>query len=272
MAGCPKCSRDLIDVNPHKPTVTYPNGFVTFSELRVGETLNLPEKWWSKWFDELPPEYFKSLPHPDGVTPSKLGDLASGALGGYERLEIATLEVNALASMDDRKFNTSANNAASSVDISVVEARVSDNTTAVSLAQSVRSAIDSARQHNASLKTALDAGDQTKVVRERLDTQNALLTALGAARITLEVLYSTPTPTPTPVPAPIPAPKPPVLKPRPAPTPAPEPIVVAPTQSGVSAAGLFGYTLIGVGLVGGSIYLATHRPWKKRTRRAEKKP
>ena len=70
-AGCPKCSRDLIAANPHKATVTYPNGYVTFKELREGEKLNLPDKWWSKEFDELPPAYFASLPHPDGVTPGK---------------------------------------------------------------------------------------------------------------------------------------------------------------------------------------------------------
>jgi len=70
-AGCMKCSRDLIAANPHKATVTYPNGYVTFKELREGEKLNLPDKWWSKEFDELPPAYFASLPHPDGVTPGK---------------------------------------------------------------------------------------------------------------------------------------------------------------------------------------------------------
>ncbi len=70
-AGCPKCSIDLIRANPHKPTVTYPNGYVTFKELRRGEKLNLPDKWWSKEFDELPSSYFAALPYADGVTPGK---------------------------------------------------------------------------------------------------------------------------------------------------------------------------------------------------------
>jgi hypothetical protein len=68
----------LIAANPHKETVVFPNGFVTFKELRVGETLHLPDKWWSKEFDELPPSYFAALPHPDGVTPPKS---IAGALG-----------------------------------------------------------------------------------------------------------------------------------------------------------------------------------------------
>ena len=72
-AGCPKCSRDLVLANPHKPTRTLPNGYVTFTDLRAGEKLVLPEKWWSAEFEALPPSYFASLPHPDGVTPVKKG-------------------------------------------------------------------------------------------------------------------------------------------------------------------------------------------------------
>ena len=71
MAGCPKCSRDLIAVNPHKKTRTYPNGFVTFVDLRPGEVLNLPEKWFDGSMDALPPEYYASLPYADGVTPGR---------------------------------------------------------------------------------------------------------------------------------------------------------------------------------------------------------
>jgi len=70
-AGCPKCAADLPAVNPHKAVVVHPNGYRTFLELRVGEKLILPEKWWSKEFDELPPSYFAALPHPDGVTPGR---------------------------------------------------------------------------------------------------------------------------------------------------------------------------------------------------------
>lgn len=68
MAGCPRCSIDLIHANPHKPAVKHPNGFLSFHELRVGETLWIPDKWFSGELDELPPEYFAALPHPNGVT------------------------------------------------------------------------------------------------------------------------------------------------------------------------------------------------------------
>jgi len=77
MAGCPKCSIDLVRENSHKETVTHPNGCKTFKDLHVGEKLILPEKWFSKEFDELPPSYFAALPHPDGVTPGK----TTGVLG-----------------------------------------------------------------------------------------------------------------------------------------------------------------------------------------------
>lgn len=65
--GCPKCARDLVAANPHKASTVHPNGFVTFRELQVGETLNLPEIWEGD-NDRRPPEYFKSLPYADGVT------------------------------------------------------------------------------------------------------------------------------------------------------------------------------------------------------------
>lgn len=45
-----------------------PNGFRTFRTLHLGETLNVPDKWFTKEFDALPPSYFAALPHPDGVT------------------------------------------------------------------------------------------------------------------------------------------------------------------------------------------------------------
>lgn len=65
-AGCPKCSADLIAANPQKPAVRYPNGFVTFQSLRVGERLNLPDKWFNGALDRLPPSYFAGLPSMDG--------------------------------------------------------------------------------------------------------------------------------------------------------------------------------------------------------------
>jgi hypothetical protein len=70
-AGCPKCARDLVEANPHKPTVVYPNGYRTFTELKAGEVLDLPEKWFDGTLDALPSEYFAALPYADGVTPGK---------------------------------------------------------------------------------------------------------------------------------------------------------------------------------------------------------
>jgi hypothetical protein len=69
MAGCPKCARDLIDANPHKPSVVHPNGFRSFRELQVGEQLLLPEKWFNGELDRMPQSYFNALPYADGVTP-----------------------------------------------------------------------------------------------------------------------------------------------------------------------------------------------------------
>jgi len=60
----------LVSANPHKKSKTYPNGFLTFEDLRVGEVLNLPDIWFDD-NDQRPPEYFRSLPSPDGVTPGK---------------------------------------------------------------------------------------------------------------------------------------------------------------------------------------------------------
>ena len=69
-AGCPRCAIDMADqaVNPQKEIVTLPNGYRTFKELRVGETINLPDKWFDGRHDALPPSYFKALASPDGRT------------------------------------------------------------------------------------------------------------------------------------------------------------------------------------------------------------
>jgi hypothetical protein len=208
-AGCPKCTVDLVKANRHKPAVRYPNGFTTFRELRAGERLYLPDKWFSKEFDELPPVYFKALPHPDGVTPSTLGMLASGVLGDYAQLDSAMLSVTSLASRNDREFYAGVDRAAAEVDASVREAF--GNPTSAPIAETVRRATDHARLRNLDFGIALDAGDSQTATVARLDVQNSLSTALGAARITLEVFYEaqTPTPVPTPTPAPAPTPKPP---------------------------------------------------------------
>jgi hypothetical protein len=68
MAGCPKCAIALVNSNPQKQAIELPNGYKTFKELRVGETLFLPDEWFDGRHDALPPSYFKALPSADGVT------------------------------------------------------------------------------------------------------------------------------------------------------------------------------------------------------------
>ena len=68
MAGCPKCSVDLVWANPNKPRRTLANGYVTFESLTPGEKLNLPPKWFDGSLDRLPKGYFANLPSPDGVS------------------------------------------------------------------------------------------------------------------------------------------------------------------------------------------------------------
>jgi hypothetical protein len=100
-AGCPKCSRDLIAANPHKPTVTHPNGYVTFRDLHAGEKLIIPDKWASKEFDALPPSYFAALPHPDGVTRVGIGAPPySDALVAAANRANAALEADNNAGLD----------------------------------------------------------------------------------------------------------------------------------------------------------------------------
>ena len=124
-AGFPKCARDLVLIaNPHKATVTHPNGFVTFKELHVGEQLNLPDKWWTKEFDELPPAYFAALPHPDGVTLPKstarvLGEPPSGV--------VAAAQTAAAAIAADPSYCTSVARPGSAVNTAVHAFKVAWN-------------------------------------------------------------------------------------------------------------------------------------------------
>jgi len=69
-AGCPKCTEALVKSNPTKPAVRYPNGFVTFQSLNVGEQLRLPDEWFNGQLDALPQEYFERLP---AMPPTGLG-------------------------------------------------------------------------------------------------------------------------------------------------------------------------------------------------------
>jgi hypothetical protein len=187
-AGCPKCSADLVKANRHKQIIRYPNGFTTFRELHAGERLYLPDKWFSKEFDELPPVYFKALPHPDGVTPSTLGDRAAGVLGDYAQLDTAMLSVSALASKDNRSFYDSVDGVAAQIDASVQEAVQKPASAAV--AETVITSTNQARLRNLDFGIALDAGNDQAATVARLDVQSSLSTALGAARITLEVFHS----------------------------------------------------------------------------------
>lgn len=189
-AGCPKCARDLIASNAHKAVVVHPNGFTTFRELRAGEKLRLPDKWFNGELDRRPPAYFAALPYADGVTPSTLGDAAAGVLGTFAALDIATAAVTALPALDDHSFNAAVGPAAAQIDSSVSETFSGSNPSAATLAQQVRTATDWARQRNADLSTALNSGDQAAATAARFDAQTALSTALGAAQITLQMFYA----------------------------------------------------------------------------------
>jgi hypothetical protein len=261
-AGCPKCARDLIAANPHKAARTFPNGYVTFESLQEGERLNLPDKWTSKEFDELPPAYFKALPHPDGVTPSTLGDAAAGVLGDFAYLDAATTRVSVLDTIDDNwQFIKAADAAAEAIDAATFEAVGTTSAASASFARDVRAATGVARQRIGDLSAALDAGDTAAAADARGDIRSALATALGSARLALQSFYggAAPPPEVEVKPAP-PAPKPRPKAPAPLPPPSP-PLSVPqpPPEKGISVAGLFGLSLLGAGVVGGTIYLATNK-------------
>lgn len=101
MAGCPKCSIDLVRANPHKETVVYPNGFLSFKELRAGEKLILPEKWFDGTLDRLPVEYFAALPYADGVTRGKPASHGVGAPPYSAELVAAAKQADAALAADD---------------------------------------------------------------------------------------------------------------------------------------------------------------------------
>jgi len=193
-AGCPKCAGSLPLANPHKPTVTFPNGFTTFRTLDVGEVINLPDKWFNGDLDSRPPAYFQALPYADGVTPSTLGDAAAGVLGDFAVLDQATQKLAALAAMDDPTFSSSVGSVGSTIDAAVHEAYGSQNAQAAQLAQTVQDGTQWAWTRNGDLASALANSDIAAVTQARLDIQGALTTALNNARLTLNALYSQPTP------------------------------------------------------------------------------
>ena len=181
MAGCPRCSRDLVAVNAHKPAVTKPNGFRTFRDLRVGEKLNLPDSWFDGTLDRMPASYFAALPHHDGVTAGvgALGDPASDA-------------VAALALVDDRTFSMGVGPAATLLDQSVSQADGSTNPGIAAYAQATHLATNSARQHNQDLQAAIDAGNQQAITAARQNVQADLTAAAASAGLALQAIYGGP--------------------------------------------------------------------------------
>lgn len=195
MAGCPKCSRDLLAANSHKPTVRHPNGYETFRELRAGEKLNIPEKWRNGDLESRPALYFSALPYHDGVTPSTLGDAAAGILGNYAALDAATSAVSALATLDDEAFTHAADNAANLVEGAITEAVGQSAAASAAYARDVQSAVGFARQRLLDMRNALDINDKPSAADARYDVRNALSNAIGNARLALQSFYGGAQPT-----------------------------------------------------------------------------
>lgn len=192
MAGCPKCAIDLIRANPHKEAVRHPNGFVTFREMRVGEELKLPSKWFDGSLDTRSDLYFKALPHPDGVTPSSLGLAAASVLGDYAALDDAVASMSALSTMDDRAFAAAVEDAGALIGRAVTEAAGSTNQVAVGAAKDAQAGAYWAIQRAAEMRAELDRGDQGMASAARQETQNVLSAALDSARTALRSFYDQP--------------------------------------------------------------------------------
>lgn len=191
--GCPKCSRDLIEANPHKPAVVHPNGYISFKDLREGEKLKLPGKWFDGSLDSRPTAYFAALPYHDGVTPGKFGVGAPNVLNDYAALDAAGVKVGALAALGDQAFAAAVNGAADAVDVSVRE--IGEGTTtptvyAAPYARDARTATAKARQYNATvLDAAIAAGDAQEAFQARTEILKNLSSALGSARLALQAFY-----------------------------------------------------------------------------------
>ncbi len=219
-AGCPKCSRDLIAANPHKPIRRFPNGYVTFQELRIDEKLNLPDKWWSKEFDELPSSYFAALPNPDGVT---------GVGATYTELGPLDPVVLAPDTADaplPATLTTAAQGAAAAI--------AADPNYCASVAR-VGSVVNTA-VHN--FKTSWNATQSPLVP---INTGNYETQTADALRF---VLGTSPAACPTRAYVPAPHAPPPVL-------------VAAQEQPGLSTGAIAGIALVGAGVLGTVIYLVT---------------
>jgi hypothetical protein len=182
MAGCPKCACELPRANPGRPTVTRPNGFVTFAELRVGETINLPDEWFHPARERLPSTYYRILPHHDGVTPGSLGD----APGTFPDLDAAVTAVATLAALGDAAFTAAVGDAVANLEAAVKEAYASTTSAdATTKSRLVKDATHWAWQRNNELAAAIAANDRAAITRARLDIQNSLSTALGNARLAI---------------------------------------------------------------------------------------
>jgi hypothetical protein len=182
--SCPKCAIDLVRANPHKATVTYPNGFTTFKELRLGETIRLPNKWFEPRFELLPPAYFGSLPYSDGVTPSPFGHLAFDILSNFRALDQAADRLGALKEMDDNAFVKNVGDVAQLISVAAQPA-LGVSRFADAAQQDVQSAIPHSRMfstfHAAGLPSA----------RSRADVERTLVSALYNAQLALQEMYST---------------------------------------------------------------------------------
>lgn len=251
MAGCPKCSLDLIKSNGHKPTVVYPNGFRTFREMAVGERLVLPEKWFDGSLDGLPRVYFNALPYPDGVTPSTLGDAAAGVLADYAAIDAIVAQIGALPQMNDQEFAMTATLLGNMIDQAVAQAG------SVPQAQDASAAAEWIRGRALEMAGSIINNDTVATNAARSEIQNVLLSGLDSARGALQTYYAQVPPTPTPHVTPRPAP--PDLLPTPTPPLAPTP------EPGLSTGDVFGYGLLVASVAGGAVYFAA-RPRRRRRR------
>jgi hypothetical protein len=190
MAGCPRCSRDLIAANSHKPFITHKNGFRTFREMRAGEHLNLPDKWFDGTLDRMPPSYFKALPHHDGVTPSS----GVSGLGDLAQYDVAAAAVATLAALGDQPFSNTVNGVAAAIDAAVGEIHGTGAPAvyAMPYAQEVLKATATARQRATVLATAIAAGDQAAGAQARNDILHDFSGALTSAQLALQAFYGDP--------------------------------------------------------------------------------
>lgn len=189
MAGCPKCAIDLVRANPHKAAVVMPNGFVTFRDMRVGEKLNLPDKWFDGSLDTRPKAYFSALPYPDGVTPSTLGDAAAGVLSDFAALDAAAASLADLSTMTDKEFSGAADSTAALISSAVREVVGSSNATAAGYAQDTQAGAYWAGKRTIEMAAAVEAGDMAAAASTRPEIQNVLNTAMGSARLALQSFY-----------------------------------------------------------------------------------